>query len=164
MNKYIPLLGLALAAFYMFRVSNELSKTADAIAPGANDVAIANKPDAPPAPAPKAAPARADSVRDEPAYKSVIRCLNDVDDILDTITNQATFAAAKPKLLNRVRQQAALAAQHSNQGMTQMSRAASKEMQKAVNRHTASVMRADSAVRGVVAFFEKDVAAAMNQK
>jgi hypothetical protein len=101
---------------------------------------------------------------DEPVYKSVIRCLSDMDDLLDTVHNAASFAAIKPKLLDRARQQAALAAAHSDQGMTRMGKAAALEMQKAMNRHTESLARAIEAAPGVREFFAKDIAAILTAK
>ena len=158
MNKYIPLIALSVAAFYMYRASDLIKVAAEVQAPDTN-VGNGNKPTEQ-----KVARAPSATKSNEPAYKSVVRCLGDLDDILDGITSPASFAAAKPKLLNRVRQQAALAAEHPNQGMTQLSKAAAKEMSKAANRHTESMIRANNIAPGVAAFFEKEVAAVLDQK
>jgi hypothetical protein len=162
MKKYIPLIAIGMAAFYMYRASNLI-----ALAPGsgptvAYDGGAGNN--ARSTVQPQAKTARATSSSDEPAYKSVVRCLTDLDDILDSITGPASFAAAKPKLLNRMRQQVALVAEHGNQGMQQMGKTAQKEMAKASNRHTESLMRADKVAPGVVKFFEKEMAAVLNSK
>ena len=85
---------------------------------------------------PAAAQAQGGQVPNEPVHKSVIRCLSDMDDLLDTIHDPASFALVKPRLLSRAREQKALASANPNQGMSQLSRSAAQEMQKAVNRHT----------------------------
>ena len=39
----------------------------------------------------------------EPVHKVLIRCLGDLDDLLDTVHDPASFAAVKPKILSRMR-------------------------------------------------------------
>lgn len=155
MKQYIPLIALGLAAFYMYRAS-DLIKVAGEVQSNSPNVSNGNKPTEP-----RAAAAPVTTKSNEPAFKSLIRCLSDVDDILDRITGPASFATAKPKILDRMRQQAALAKANPNQGMSQLSKAASKEFSKAVNRHTESMIRANSVAPGVTTFFENEVAAIM---
>src|SRR5947209_3869914 len=97
-------------------------------------------------------------------HKALIRCLSDLHDLLDTVHDPASFNAIKPKLLNRMHQQVALVAAHPDQGMVKMSKAAALEMQKAVNRHTEAMIRANEVAPGVSDFFAKDVAAIINGK
>jgi hypothetical protein len=101
---------------------------------------------------------------EESLHTVLIRFLGDLDDLLDTIHDPASFEAVKPKLLRRAQQQAELAAQKPNRGGAQLSKAAGKELQKAVNRHTASMERAIGVAPGVKRFFEKDMAAILNAK
>jgi hypothetical protein len=100
----------------------------------------------------------------EPAYKLLIRCLGDIDDLLDTVKDPAGFAMVKPMILSRVRQHVAEGKNHPDQGMTQLSKAAAKEFQEAVNRHTVSMIRANEKATGVAKFFEKEVAPLVNPK
>lgn len=168
MNKYAPLIGLSLAGLYLFQASSSLSVSPTAPPPPASaDFSEVGRQFTAPTkaiPEPRPAPARGGSGRGEPAYKSMVRCLNDLDDLLDTIKGPGSFAAVKPKLLDRVRQQAALAAEHPNQGGSQLSRAASLEVQKATNRHTKALIRANTVAPGVTDFFAKEVAAVLNVK
>jgi hypothetical protein len=159
MKKFLPLIGLMVAGVFMYRAADQMTVVSNAQSSDGNTVNTAPKPAEQ-----RAATTKASNSKNEPAYKSVIRCLSDLDDILDGITGLDSFTAAKPKLLAHVRQQAALAAEAGNQGMQQMSKAASKEMKKAVNRHTESLIRANNVAPGVAAFFEKEVAAILNPK
>jgi hypothetical protein len=63
-----------------------------------------------------------------------------------------------------VRQHAAQAAEHPNPGMAPLSRPAAQELQKAVNRHTEAVVRANQVAPGVMGFFEKEVAALLRAR
>lgn len=108
---------------------------------------------------PRGKPTEAGVRAAEPVHKSLVRCLNDLDDLLDTIHDEASFAFAKPKLLSRAREQAAQAAMHPNAGMTQLGRAAAYEIQQASNRHMKSLTRAIEAVPAVRDFFEKEMGA-----
>jgi hypothetical protein len=96
--------------------------------------------------------------------QAVIRFLGDLDDLLDTVRDSASFAAVKPKLLARARQQVALAAQHSNQGMSALSPSATKQWQRAANRHAKSLARAIEADPAVEDFFADDMAAILNSQ
>jgi hypothetical protein len=120
-----------------------------------------DRADAPPRP-PR--PASGGKSTDVSVHQSVIRCLGDLDDLLDTVHDPASFEAVKPKLLDRLRQQAALAAAHPGQGMVGMSRSAALAMQKAVNRHTEAIVRANEVAPGVTDFFAKEMAAVLNAK
>ena len=113
---------------------------------------------------PPMAPAHVNERALEPAYKSVIRCLSDMDDLLDTVHDAASFAAVKPQLLNRARRQAEQASKYPNQGMTKLSRSASLELQKAADRHTEVLARAIQVAPAVREFFARDIAAIMNAK
>ncbi len=92
----------------------------------------------------RAEPAHESQHAIEPAYKAVIHCLSDMDDLLDTVHDPASFAVVKPQLLSRAKQHAAQASEYPNQGMTQLSRSAAMEMQKAANRHTGVARACDS--------------------
>ena len=96
------------------------------------------------------------------ATQSVVRFLGDMDDLLDTVHDSASFAAVKPKLLARAREQAALAAQHPNQGMSNLSPSATNQWQKAVDRHAESLARAIEADPAVADFFANDLAAVLS--
>jgi hypothetical protein len=96
--------------------------------------------------------------------QAVVRFLGDIDDLLDTVHDSASFAAVKPKLLARARAQAALAAPHPNQGMTSLNPTATVQWQKAVNRHAKSLTRAIKAVPAVEDFFANDLAAILNSE
>jgi hypothetical protein len=166
MNKVAPLVGFAVAAFFCFRAASQFP---DPLADSpksllATPPVVGNPPETQSDSSP-ATPRQATAQRPyEPAHKVLIRCLSDVDDLLDTIRDPASFAAVKPKLLSRVRQHVAQASEHPNPGMARLSRAAAQEMQKAMNRHTESLIRADRVAPGVRAFFEKDIAAILNAK
>jgi len=101
---------------------------------------------------------------DVSVHRSVIRCLGDLDDLLDTVHDPASFEAVKPKLLDRMRQQTALAVAHPGQGMVGMSRSAALATQKAMDRHTEAVVRANEVAPAVTDFFTNDVAAVLNAK
>jgi hypothetical protein len=100
----------------------------------------------------------------ESGQKMLIRCLSDIDDLLDTIQNPAGFEAVKPKILDRMRRHVAQASASGNQGMKKLSKAEAKEMEKATNRHMASLSRADQVAPGIVAFFQKEVGAILSGK
>jgi hypothetical protein len=96
--------------------------------------------------------------------QAVVRFLGDMDDLLDTVHDSASFAAVKPKLLARAREQAALAAQHSNQGMSSLNPSATKQWQKAAKRHAESVARAIKGDPAVEDFFANDLAAVLSSE
>jgi hypothetical protein len=100
----------------------------------------------------------------EPTYKIFIRFLGEVDDLLDTVKDPASLEGVKPRILRRVRQHADLAKEHPQQGMTQLSKSASAEFEKAVKRHAASTLRADSVAPGVTEFFKNEVAPILERK
>jgi hypothetical protein len=101
---------------------------------------------------------------DEPAYKLLIRCLNDVDNLLDTVKDPASFEAVKPRILRRVRQHKEVGQSHPEQGMTQLSKSAAAEFEKAIKRHAASVIRAESVAPAVTDFFKNEVRPVMEAK
>jgi hypothetical protein len=161
MNKFAPLIGVGVASVFLGRAALQLSdlpitSTAPAPAVGGPDNSHDGRPKV-------SSEARTDNSRAEPAYKALIRCLGDLDDLLDSVVNPATFATVKPLLLGRVRQHVSHAADHPG-GMTKLSKAAAQEMQQAMNRHTASMLRANKVAPGVTSFFEHDVAAILNPK
>jgi hypothetical protein len=90
-------------------------------------------------------------------HKSLIRMLNDLDDILDTIHDANSFEAAKPRLLSRAREQKALAERHRNAGMTAISSFAQRELQPAISRHVKSLTRAVKVVPAVNKFFNDEL-------
>ena len=96
--------------------------------------------------------------------QAVVRFLGDIDDLLDTVHDSASFAAIKPKLLARAREQAALAAQHPNQGMSSLNPSATSQWQKAANRHAKSLARAIQADPAVADFFAGDLAAVLSSE
>ncbi len=155
MNKVIPLIGIAVASIFAGRAVMQLSDL-----PITNPAATAAG--SPPELQPKASAEPQTTRGDgEPPHKAIIRCLGDLDDLLDTISGPAAFQAVKPIMLGRVRQFADRAAEHSNRGMAKLSRAASKEMQTAMNRHAQAVTRANSVAPGVTRFFEHEVASVL---
>jgi hypothetical protein len=149
MQKFIPLISFGVAAIFVSYSAMQFSHVSGNIT--AKEVA-----------APPPQPAQPSRHPNEPVHRMLIRCLTDVDDLLDTIRNPASFAAAKPKILNRMRQHVAQAGVQPNQGMARLSKTAAQEMQKAMNRHTEALIRANEAAPGVVEFFQKDVAAVLN--
>jgi hypothetical protein len=96
--------------------------------------------------------------------QAVIRFLGDLDDLLDTVHDSASFAAVKPKLLARAREQAALAAQHPNQGMSSLNPSATIQWQKAAKRHAESLASATKADPAVADFFAHDLAAILSSE
>jgi hypothetical protein len=96
--------------------------------------------------------------------QAVVRFLGDMDDLLDTVHDSASFAAVKPKLLARAREQAALAAQHPNQGMSSLNPSAAIQWKKAANRHAQSLARAIEAEPAVADFFADDLAAILSSE
>jgi len=155
MWKFPTIMGLTVATFFAFRVALNLHSP------------LGDGPGTPTKTSPlisQAATTQVGPHKNEPAYKAVVHCLSDMDDLLDTIHDPASFAAVKPKLLNRARQHAAQAAEYPNQGMTQLSRPAALEWQNAANRHTESLARAIQVVPAVGGFFENDIAAIMSAK
>jgi hypothetical protein len=162
MNKIVPLIGMLVATLFAGRAAMQFSdlpitKSATAETSGIQPA------EARPTVSPEAQTTRGDSSRGEPAYKAVIRLLNDLDELLDTISSPATFQAIKPVMLGRVRQHVAQASDHP-QGMAKLSRAASQEMQQAMNRHAASLTRANAVAPEVTRFFEREVAAVLKPK
>jgi hypothetical protein len=161
MQKFAPLVGFAVATLFVSYSALQFS--------GISASLTQKQPADPPATRPNAA-ARPEAPRPaaarphEPAYKAVIRCLSDMDDLLDTIDGPASFAAVKPKLLRRARQHAAQASEYPDQGLARLSKAAAKEMQKAMNRHTQALARAIRVAPEVRDFFEKDIAAVLKAK
>jgi hypothetical protein len=70
----------------------------------------------------------------------------------------------KPKLLARAREQAALAAQHPNQGMSSLSPSAAIQWQKAASSHAECLARAIEAEPAVADFFADDLAAVLRSE
>lgn len=149
---FIPLIAFGLGAFYAVSAAVQMQRPVAAItkpeAANAKVVETAEEGDAQP---------EHTSRPTEPVHKSLIRMLNDLDDILDTIHDRSSFEAAKPRLLNRAREQAAMARQHRNAGMTAMSPFAQQELQPAITRHAKSLSRAVGVVPGVNKFFNDEL-------
>jgi hypothetical protein len=128
-----------------------------------SSVITAPKEDAPstvPPTLPIAPPLTARS--NEPGLNLLVRCLSDIDDLLDTIHDPAGFEAVKPKILDRMRLHVAQGSALRNQGMKKLSKAEAKEMEKATNRHMTSLSRADQVAPGIVPFFQKEVGAILS--
>ena len=158
MPKFVPIVGVLSALMFTGYGAVNMHMASRAI--------TRNCPDSPPPEPerPRGKPTEAGIRAAEPVHKSVIRMLNDMDDLLDTIHDDRTFAAARPKLLARAREQVALAQLHPNAGMTQIGRAAAHEMQQAIRRHDKSLERAVQAVPAVRTFFEQELAAILSPK
>jgi hypothetical protein len=153
-RKFIPLIAIGLGALYAVSAAVTMQRT---LPP------IANEKSDNPKSSPRGQPSPAAVRAAEPVHKSLVRCMNDMDDILDTIHNDASFAAAKPKLLKRAREQAALARLHADGGMTQLGQLAQYEIREASKRHAKSLSRAIEAVPGVNVFFNDEVGAALSR-
>lgn len=171
MYRIIPAVGILIATYFVGSAAVQMSNTASAIkattpvtAAVLDNSADQEKP-ADRRPQPKPEPnARVIQRPAEPVHKSLIRCLSDLDDLLDTIHDPASFAAAKPKLLARAQEQADYAKAYPGQGMGRLSKPAAKELQVALNRHQASTERAIRAVPAVKPFFENDLAKVLGAK
>ncbi len=162
MSKIIPLVSLTVAACFAYHAASQFPTAAIAVG-GGNPART--RPKARPASDPaKSRPAATGQRSHEPAHKALIRCLGDLDNLLDTIQGPISFAAVKPKLLARVRQHAAEAADHPNPGMARLSPSAATELQRAMNRHTQSLSLAIQAAPEVKEFFEKEIAAVLTPK
>jgi hypothetical protein len=152
MHKLIPpMIGLAVSSFFLYRtVSNLPNPVADGSAQaGATTTESAKPQDQRPAKSP---------------HLAMIRFLSDIDDLLDKVHDRASFAAIKPKLLARTQQHAKFAAAQADQGMTQFSPEASKQLQTAANRHMQSLARAIEAVGEVEGFFAHDLATILDRR
>jgi len=158
MPKYVPLIGVLSALCFTGYGAVNMHMAARAI--------TKNCPDCPPPEPdrPRGKPTEAGLRAAEPVHKSLVRMLNDLDDLLDTIDDDRSFAAVRSKLLNRAREQRAQAALHPNVGMMPLGRAAAHELQQAIRRHDKSLERAVSAVPQVRTFFEKEMAAILDAK
>jgi hypothetical protein len=159
MNKGAGLVGIVVASIFAGRAAMQFSNL-PITSPTGIDVGTPAKALRNTSPDPR--PER-DRSHDEPDYKALIRCLHDVDDLLDAIVTPEVFATVRPLILKRVREHVAQVSEHS-QGMGKLSRAASQELQQAMNRHAASLMRANQVAPGVSKFFETQVAAVLNSK
>jgi len=153
-RKFVPLVALGLAAFYSISAAVTMQRTLPALTSENTD---------PPKSSPRGQPSAAAVRAAEPVHKSLIRCMNDMDDILDTIHDDRSFAAAKPKLLQRAREQAALARLHPDGGMTQLGQLAQYEIREASKRHMKSLTRANEAVPALNKFFNDEVGAALSR-
>ena len=158
MPKYVPLIGVLSALCFTGYGAVNMHIAARAI--------TKNCPDEPtPEPErPRGKPTEAGMRAAEPIHKSLIRMLNDLDDLLDTIHDDRSFAAVRSKLLNRAREQKAQAALHPNVGLIPLGRVAAHELQQAMRRHDKSLERAVNAVPDVRIFFEKEMAAILDPK
>jgi hypothetical protein len=154
MHKMVgPLIGITVASFFALRAAMNMVDplAVQPTAPSRNSRAT-----------PPVVTTSGGQLPQEAVHKAVIRCMSDMDDLLDTIHDSASFARVRPKLLSRAQLQKNSASAYPGQGMVQLSRAQRLEMQQAVNRHTASLARACQVVPAVREFFEKDIAAILN--
>jgi hypothetical protein len=152
MPKYVPLIGVLSALCFTGYGAVNMHMAARTITKNCPDVP-------PPEPdRPRGKPTEAGMRAAEPVHQSLIRMLNDLDDLLDTIQDDRSFAAVRSKLLNRAREQKAQAALHPNIGMIPLGRVAAHELQQAIRRHDKSLERAVNAVPEVRVFFEKEMA------
>jgi len=169
MYKVIPaVIGLSVAAFFVGYSSMQMDRASNILKYGSAEPPgwareTMKKREEPTADATPRWSSNNDRT-DEPAYKLLIRCLNDVDNLLDTVKDAASFEAVKPRILRRMRQHKEIGKSHPEQGMTQLSKTAAKEFEKAINRHAVSLIRADSVAPGVQDFFKKEVAPIMESK
>jgi len=153
-RKFVPLIAFGMAGFYAASAAMQMQRP----------IAVITKPDDGGA---KATIVESDTEGDqqpeaqapksEPVHKLLIRMLNDLDDILDTIHDVDSFEAAKPRLLSRAREQRALAERHRNAGMTALNSFAQRELQPAMNRHVKSLTRAVKVVPAVNKFFNDEL-------
>src|SRR5262249_48928018 len=159
MYKIIPVIfGLSVATFFVGYSTMQMDRTSNILKYGSPEPPgwareSLRKREEPTADATPRWSSNSDRA-DEPVHKLMIRFLSDLDDLLDTIKDPASFESVKPRILRRVRRHADLAKEHPNQGMTRFSKSEAKEFEKAVNRHAASLMRADTAAPGVQDFFK----------
>jgi hypothetical protein len=158
MPKFVPIVGVLSALLFTGYGAVNMHMASRAI--------TKNCPDAPPPEPerPRGKPTEAGLRAAEPVHKSLIRMLNDLDDLLDTIQDDRTFATVRPKLLSRAREQVAQAQLHPNAGMMPLGRVAAHELQQAIRRHDKSLERAIKAVPDVRTFFEKEMAAILSPK
>jgi hypothetical protein len=169
MQRLLPLVGVLIATYFAGNAAVQMSQTAAVITPSGAATCPATceaaDPPSDPADEPRSPKkAGADPRPFVPVHTALIRFLSDMDDLLDTVHDPASFAAARPKLLARARAQADLAEQQPGRGMSRLSKAAGRELQKAIDRHTESLGRAIRAVPAVRPFFEKDMAEIMDGK
>src|SRR5262245_26855023 len=131
-RRFVPLIAFGVASFYAVSAAVQMQKPIATITKshdgGGKATIVESDTDGDPQP-------KGETPKAEPVHKSLIRMLNDLDDILDTIQDVDSFEAAKPRLLNRAREQAAIAKQHRNAGMTALDSWARHELQPAINRH-----------------------------
>jgi hypothetical protein len=153
-RKFIPMIAIGLGAFYAMSAAIMMQKTLPALTSETTDA---------PKPSPRGQPSAAAMRAAEPVHKSLVRCMNDMDDILDTIHDDRSFAAAKPKLLQRAYEQAAQARLHPDAGMTQVGQLAQYEIREASKRHMKSLTRANEAVPALNKFFNDEVGAALSR-
>src|SRR4051812_7766537 len=88
MQRIIPLISFGVAALFVSYSAMQFS--------GVSATLTQNQVADPPVTRPNTksdTPRPATARPNEPAYKSVIRCLNDMDDLLDTVHDAASFAA-----------------------------------------------------------------------
>jgi hypothetical protein len=154
MHKLVPpLIGLTVSGFFLYQAARNMPQ------PLADET-----PSTTTALASQAGTAHEERHSAESPHAAVMQFLTDMDDLLDTVHDRASFAAIQPQLLARARKHAALAAQHANQGLTQLSPAGARQFQAAANRHTESLGRAIQAVREVEAFFAHDMATILSPR
>jgi hypothetical protein len=159
MNKIFPLIGVIVATIFAGRAAVQFSDLPITNSGIDGGKLVETRPKASSGPQ----TARGDSSRSEPPHKALIHCLSDLDDLLDSIVNPATFVTVRPLLLSRVREHVAQASENP-QGIAKLNRAASQELQSAMNRHTESMTRANKVAPGVAGFFEHEMAAVLNPK
>jgi hypothetical protein len=167
MHRFIPpAIAICVATYFASNAARQMSEAGAALTPTRTVIAPDPGPPADQPSEPAAEPPKKPTTRRpaEPVHKSLIRLLTDLDDLLDTIHDPASFAAVRPKLLRRVCEQADYAAEHAGQGMSRLSKSAAKELQKAADRHTASLARATRVAPGLKPFFDQELAPILSPK
>jgi hypothetical protein len=157
MFKIVPLISFSVATFFVCYSIYQFSALPINLSGNPLATPVASGP---PQKQPSAAPGGQRA--NVPVHKALIRCLSDIDDLLDMISDPASFELVKPKILDRVRKHMAQALAQPNKGMGKLNWTAAKELEKATNRHMAAVVRANNVAPGVATFFQKEVGAVLN--
>ena len=152
-RKFIPLIALGMAAFYSMSAAMVMRAPVAAITDSKCDDPKAARPVTP-----RGKPTEAGLRAAEPVHKCLISCLNDFDDIIDTIRDQRSYDRAKPKLLRRAREHVAQAAKYPK-GDVELGQLAKHELFEAMQRHEKSLTRANDAVPEFNKFFHDEVGA-----
>ncbi len=156
MTRILPSVGIVVATYFVLNATSQFQHATSRVL--SDDPAEPRTKPTPAGEATRSRPAPPAQRPTEPAHKAMIRCLTDLDNLLDTVQGPISFAAVKPKLLARVRRHAAEAKDHPNPIFGRLSQAAALELQRALNRHAESLSLAIQAAPEVKEFFEKELA------